>query len=110
MSIRKPIRDITNPVGVGRIPCMWFPVYHASESTPIEDAKTMYADFLGSTHRSTHGMSPLRLKVILYHATYRNTKDTEPNNPRVKDSDFQGPGVESFRVMTFSRMIEPSMA
>ena len=89
---------------------MWFPVYHARERTPIEDAKTMYADFLGSTHRSTHGISPLRLNVNLYHATYRNTNETEPNNPRVKDSDFQGPGVESFRVMTFSRMMKPTMA
>ena len=55
-------------------------------------------------------MSPLRLKVILYQATYRKTKETEPSNPRVKDSDFQGPGVEIFRVMTLSRMTEPTMA
>ena len=110
MNIRNPISDNTNPVGVGRVSCMWFPVYHAKERTPIETASTVYADFLGSAHRSTQGMSPLRLNVILYQATYRNTRETEPSNPRVKDSDFQGPGVESFRVMTLSMMTEPTMA
>ena len=55
-------------------------------------------------------MSPLLLKVALYHATYRKNKETEPSNPRVKDSDSQGPGVESFRVMELSKMTEPTMA
>jgi hypothetical protein len=55
-------------------------------------------------------MSPLRLNVILYHAMYRKIKEIEPSNPRVKDSDFQGPGIESFRVMVLSRMTEPTMA
>lgn len=55
-------------------------------------------------------MRPLRLKVILYHAMYRKTKETDPSKPRVKDSDSQGPEIESFSVMTFSKMMVPTMA
>jgi len=54
-------------------------------------AKTLGEDSFGVCHWSNQGISPLRLNVNLYQATYHMHKPVTPIMPIVKEDESQGP-------------------
>lgn len=85
------MRLSNNPVGSGRWLCRMFPEVQDIDSTTNASTISNLAERAGSSHRSTQGISPLRLKLYRYQATYPTARPEIPIIPKEKPVSSHGP-------------------
>ena len=85
------MRLSNNPVGSGRWLCRLFPAIQDIDITTNASPISNLAERAGSSHRSIQGISPLRLKLYRYQATYPKARPEIPIIPKEKPVSSHGP-------------------